>query len=133
MDLVRLLRVLATTLLGVSIGQAGFGSGLVAALVEKSASGRVEAAHSVVAYVVVGTAVACVFAAARYRRDGGPGWPLWFAVFLVLAAALQVTLGSFGVVGAHVFVGVLVLCAVTTYCSYLWRHQPASDATPGGR
>ncbi|MGL5818566.1 MAG: hypothetical protein ACRCYR_13445 [Phycicoccus sp.] len=133
MESVRLLRVLATVLMGVAIGQAGFGSGLVATLVDPPESEGLETAHSVVAYLVLGTTVTCVLASERYRRRGGPGWPLWFAASLLGAAVLQVTLGSLEVVGAHVFVGVLLLCAVTTYCSYLWRHQPAGAVSPGRR
>ncbi|MGL5930011.1 MAG: hypothetical protein ACRCY8_13845 [Dermatophilaceae bacterium] len=133
MDSVRLLRILATVLMGVAIGQAGFGSGLIATLVDPPESEALETAHSVVAYLVLATTVVCVVASERYRRAGGPAWPLWFAVSLLGGAVLQVTLGSLGVVGAHVFVGVLLLCAVTTYCSYLWRHQPAAAVSPGRR
>jgi hypothetical protein len=122
MDSVRLLRILATVLMGVAIGQAGFGSGLLATLIDPPESDALELAHSVNAYAVLTITVVCVMASARYRRVGGPAWPLWFAVALLATAVLQVTLGSFEVVGAHVFVGVLLLCAVTTYCSYLWRH-----------
>jgi hypothetical protein len=125
MDSVRLLRVLATVLMGVAIGQAGFGSGLIATLVDPPESEGLETAHSVVAYLVVTASVLCAIASERYRREGGPSWPLWFAMSLVGAGTLQVALGSFEIIGAHVFVGVLLLCAVTTYCSYLWRHQPA--------
>lgn len=133
MDSVRLLRILATVLMGVAISQAGFGSGLIATLVDPPASAGLDAAHSVNAYAVLAVTVVCVIASVRYRREGGPAWPLWFALSLLAASVLQVTLGSLEVVGAHVFVGVLLLCAVTTYCSYLWRHQPAAavSGTPG--
>jgi hypothetical protein len=42
-------------------------------------------------------------------------------------AVVQIILGRSGTTGAHVFLGVLYLSGVTTYCSYLWRHQPAAD------
>ncbi|NHA67827.1 hypothetical protein [Phycicoccus flavus] len=126
---VRLLRVLATVLLAVAVGQAGFGSGLVATLVDPPKSEALEAVHEAGAYVVLVTTIACVVAALRVRRGDGPSWPLWFALSLLAAAVLQVTLGSLEVVGAHVFVGVLLLCGVTTYVSYVWRWL----ADPRGR
>jgi hypothetical protein len=73
----------------------------------------------------------CVAVAARYRQQGGPSWPLVFAVCLLGGGILQVALGRFGVVGAHMFVGVLFLCAVTTFCSYAWRHQPSEVRATG--
>ena len=126
MDPVRLLRVLATVLLAVALGQAGFGSGLVATLVEPPESELLGTVHSLNAWLVLSTAAVCVVASARYRRAGGPAWPLWFALAILGAAGVQVTLGVLGVVGAHVFLGVLLLCAVTTYTSYLYRHEPAA-------
>ncbi|MGL5867393.1 MAG: hypothetical protein ACRCYX_16235 [Dermatophilaceae bacterium] len=133
MGSVRLLRVLATVLLGVAIGQAGFGSGLIATLVRPPESEGLETAHSIVAYVLLSTTVFCALAAERYRRDGGPAWPGWSAGCLLGVITLQVTLGSLDILGAHVFLGVLLLCAVTTYCSYLWRHQPDATLSPGRR
>ena len=128
--LLRVLRVLATVLLAVALGQAGFGSGLVATLVDPPRSETLEVAHSVNAWAVLVTVVVCVVASVRYRRAGGPAWPLWFALGILAAAVLQVTLGSLEVVGAHVFLGVLLLCAVTTYTSYLYRHEPVAAAAP---
>jgi hypothetical protein len=54
-----------------------------------------------------------------------------FAVCLALGAILQTVLGQVRVVGLHLFLGVLLLCAVTTFCSYAWRHLPSTvPATP---
>lgn len=75
--------------------------------------------------------IACLVVAGAYRRAGGPQWPLVFAASLLVASILQVVLGRAEVVGPHVFVGVLLLSAATTFCSYVWRHEPvATSASP---
>lgn len=116
---VRLLRILSTVLLGVAVAQAGFGSGYLG-----GSRGLLEF-HEVNAFVVLGSVLACLVAAVWYRRSGGPGWPLAFAAALLAVGLVQVALGETAIVGLHIFLGVLYLCGVTTYCSYLWRHQPA--------
>ena len=118
---VRLLRVLVTVAMAVALGQAGFGSGLVATLVDPPKSETLEGLHAAGAWAVLVAFVACVVASARVRSAGGPSWPLRSGIALLAAAALQVTLGELEVVGAHVYLGVLVLCGVTTYVSYVWR------------
>ncbi|MEP6648640.1 MAG: hypothetical protein ABJA74_01820 [Lapillicoccus sp.] len=123
------LRVWSTVLLGVAIGQAGFGAGLGASLIARPKSETLETIHQVNAWVVIVLAAVCVAVAARYRQQGGPGWPLVFAACLVGGGLLQAALGQFRVVGAHLFVGVLLLCAVTTFCSYAWRHQGVHTAS----
>jgi hypothetical protein len=129
--MVRQLRVWSTVLLGVAVGQAGFGSGLAASLIARPKSEALETIHQVNAWVVLVAAGVCLAVAARYRQQGGPSWPLVFAACLLGGGILQVALGRFGVVGAHVFVGVLFLCAVTTFCSYVWRHQPSEVRATG--
>jgi hypothetical protein len=129
--MVRQLRVWSTVLLGVAVGQAGFGSGLAASLIARPKSEALETIHQVNAWVVLVAAGVCVAVAARYRQQGGPSWPLVFAVCLLGGGILQVALGRFRVVGAHMFVGVLFLCAVTTFCSYAWRHQPSEVRATG--
>jgi len=119
---VRLLRLLSTLLLGVAVAQAGFGSGYL------GGSRGLLALHFGNAFLVVGMVVACLVAAVIYRRAGGPTWPATFAAALLAVAAVQILLGESSIVGAHVFLGVLYLCAVTVYCSYLWRHRPAARA-----
>ena len=123
--MVRQLQIWSTVLLGVAIGQAGFGSGFGASLIARDKSELLETLHSVNAIVVIVVAAVCVVVAAVYRRRGGPTWPLVFAVCVELGAVLQTLIGSLRVVGLHLFVGVLLLCAVTTFCSYAWRHQPS--------
>jgi hypothetical protein len=129
---VRQLQIWSTVLLGVAIGQAGLGSGFGASLIARDKSELLETLHARNAILVILVAAVCAVVAAVYRRRGGPGWPLVFAGCLVLAAVLQMVLGEVRVVGLHLFVGVLFLCAVTTFCSYAWRHQPseATAATP---
>jgi hypothetical protein len=129
--MVRQLRVWSTVLLGVAVGQAGFGSGLAASLIARPKSEALETIHQVNAWVILVAAGVCVAVAARYRQQGGPSWPLVFAACLLGGGILQVALGQFRVVGAHVFVGVLFLCAVTAFCSYAWRHQPSELRASG--
>jgi hypothetical protein len=121
---VRQLRIWSTVLLAVAIGQAGFGSGLGASLIARPKSEALETIHQLNAWVVIIVAAICVAVAARYRQQGGPSWPLAFAACLLGGGICQAVLGTFQVVGVHLFVGVLFLCAVTTFCSYAWRHQP---------
>lgn len=128
------LRVLSTVLLADAIGQAGLGSGLGASLIARPKSELLETLHNANAWLVIALAAACVVVGVLYRRRGGPAWPLVFAAVLLVVGILQAALGSQRVVGPHLFLGVLYLCAVTTFCSYAWRHQPRSDssaASPG--
>jgi hypothetical protein len=131
--MVRQLQIWSTVLLGVAIGQAGFGSSFGASLIARDKSELLETLHSRNAILVIVVAAVCAVIAAVYRRRGGPTWPLVFAVCLVLGAILQTALGQNRVVAVHLFFGVLYLCAVTTFCSYAWRHQPRAAVTgPGG-
>lgn len=118
---VRLLRATATVAMAVALGQAGFGSGLVASLVDPPKSETLEGLHVAGAWTVLVVLVACLVAAVRVRRAGGPTWPMWSALALLGAAGLQVTLGELEIVGAHVYLGVLLVTGVTTYVSYVWR------------
>lgn len=124
MRVVRQLQIWSTVLLGVAVGQAGFGSGLGASLIARDKSELLETIHQANGWVVIFVAAVCAVVAARYRQEGGPTWPLVFAASLVGGGILQAGLGQLRVVGLHLFVGVLFLCAVTTFCSYAWRHQP---------
>jgi uncharacterized membrane protein YfcA len=120
---VRQLQIWSTVLLGVAIGQAGFGSGLGASLIVRPKSEALETVHQLNAWLVIAVAAVCVVVTVLYRRRGGPRWPLVFAACLLGGALVQAMLGSLRVVGFHLFLGVLFLCAVTTFCSYAWRHQ----------
>jgi hypothetical protein len=121
---VRQLQIWSTVLLGVAIGQAGFGSGFGASLIVRDKSDVLQAVHRGNAWLVILAAAVCLVVAGLYRRQGGPRWPLVFAACLLGGALVQTMLGTLRVVGPHLFVGVLFLCAVTTFCSYAWRHQP---------
>ena len=120
----RALRTGSTVLLAVAVAQAGFGSGLGASLITRPKSEVLEAIHQGNAWLVVLVAAVCTALGARLRQQGGPTWPLVFAVSLVAGAVLQAVLGQLRVVGPHLFLGVLFLCAVTTFCSYAWRQLP---------
>ena len=130
----RALRIGSTVLLAVAVAQAGFGSGLGASLIARPKSEVLEAMHQGNAWLVVLVAVVCTAVGARLRQQGGPAWPLVFAASLAGAAVLQAALGELRVVGPHLFLGVLFLCAVTTFCSYAWRYAPrpaAASVAPG--
>lgn len=124
------LKIWSTVLLAVAIGQAGLGSGLGASLIARDKSELLEKLHSYNAIVVIVVAAVCVVLAAVHRRRGAR-WPLVFAVSLELGAILQMVLGEVRVVGLHLFLGVLLLCAMTTFCSYAWRHLPSDSAVAG--
>ena len=126
---VRLLRTLSTVLLGFAIGQAGLGSGYAGSVLAGAGNGLLEQIHYINAFFVVGMVVACVVAAVQYRRAGGPTWPLIFAGALLAVAVPQIMLGTANLAGPHIFLGVLYLCAVTSFCSYMWRHQPKAEFT----
>jgi hypothetical protein len=121
---VQQLKIWSTVLLAVAIGQAGLGSGLGASLIARDKSELLEKLHSFNAILVIVVAAVCVVLAAVHLRRGGPRWPLVFAASLELGAILQMVLGEVRVIGLHLFVGVLLLCAMTTFCSYAWRHLP---------
>lgn len=126
---IKQLRILATVLFAFAIGQAGLGSGYLDDIKP------LLIAHATNAFaVLVLTVLAAVFGF-NYRRVGGPGWTFFLPLVMVGMVALQITLGFAEIRGAHVFSGVLYLCAATAYCSYTWRLKPedavrASDATP---
>ena len=125
------LKIWSTVLLAVAIGQAGLGSGLGASLIARDKSELLEKLHSYNAIVVIVVAAVCVVLAAVHLRRGGARWPLLFAASLTLGAILQMVLGEVRVVGLHLFLGVLLLCAMTTFCSYAWRHLPSDSAVAG--
>lgn len=120
----RLLRTLTTVLLVFAVGQAGLGAGYIG-----NGDEFLIRIHYINAFLVVGMVIACIVAGVLYRRAGGPAWPLVFAILLLVVAVPQIILGSTGVKGAHVFLGVLYVSAVTTFCSYMWRHKPAVEFT----
>ncbi len=120
---IKQLRILATVLLGFAIGQAGLGSGYL-----DGVDGLL-IAHATNAFaVLVLTLLSAVFGF-NYRRAGGPGWAFFLPLTMLAMAAVQITLGFAGIRGFHVFWGVLYLCVATAFCSYTWRHKPATTTT----
>lgn len=127
---IKQLRILSTVLLGFALGQAGLGSGYL-----DGVRGLL-IAHATNAFaVLVLTALSAIFGF-NYRRAGGPNWAFFLPLAMVAMAGIQITLGFAGVLGFHVFWGVLYLCVATAFCSYTWRHKPretsraTASATP---
>ena len=116
------LRVLTTILFAFAVAQAGLGSGYL------GGQKGLLIAHATNAFaVLVLTVLSAIFGFA-YRRAGGPSWIFYFPLLLVLVVGVQMTLGFAQVKGAHIFLGVLFLCAVTMLCSYTWRLTPIEPA-----
>ncbi len=123
----RQLRVLSTVLLAFAVAQAGFGSGYL------DGTPALLVAHEINAFAVLALCLVAAVLGWTYRRAGAPGWTFVLPLVLVVAAALQMTLGFVGVLGGHVFLGVLILCTVTAYCSYSYRLAPGSAQRPSVR
>jgi len=122
------LRILSTVLLGFAIGQAGLGSGYLDDVKP------LLIAHATNAFAVLVLTVLAAIFGFSYRRGGGPSWMFYFPLALVLVAAAQMTLGFTEVRGGHVFLGVIYLCGVTTFCSYTWRlAEPPTPARPAAQ
>jgi hypothetical protein len=117
------LRILSTILLAFALAQAGLGSGYLDGL------GVLLVAHATNAFAVLVLTVLSAIFGFNYRRTGGPSWAFYLPLALVLVAVVQITLGFAGVRGSHVFTGVVFLCGVTVFCSYMWRHVPVEAAS----
>lgn len=115
------LRLVTTLLLSFAVAQAGLGSGYL------DGGAALLVAHATNAFAVLVLAVIGAVLGVTLRRAGHPGWTLFLPLGIVIAIALQMTLGFAGVRGPHVFLGVLVLCAITAYCSYSWRLRLPED------
>ena len=121
---IRQLRVVATLLFAFAVAQAGLGSGYL------DGSRALLVAHATNAFAVLVLAVIGAVLGFGLRKAGRPGWTLFFPLGIIVAIAAQMMLGFAGVRGLHVFLGVLVLCAITAYCSYSWRLRlPEGGAT----
>ena len=123
----RQLRILSTVLLAFAVAQAGFGSGYL------DGTRALLVAHEINAFAVLALCLLATVLGWTYRRAGAPGWTFVLPLVLVVAAVGQMALGFAGVLGAHVFLGVLVLCTVTAYCSYSYRLPPTPRPAPAGR
>ena len=121
---IRQLRVVATLLFAFAVAQAGLGSGYL------DGSRALLVAHATNAFAVLVLAVIGAVLGFGLRKAGRPGWTLFFPLGIIVAIAAQMMLGFAGVRGLHVFLGVLVLCSITAYCSYSWRLRlPEGGAT----
>jgi len=113
------LRILSTVLLAFAVAQAGLGSGYL-----DDVEGLL-IAHATNAFAVLVLTILSAIFGFNLRRAGGPAWTFFLPAALVLMAGIQITLGFAGVLGGHVFWGVLYLCTVTAFCSYCWRLKPS--------
>ncbi len=121
---IKQLRVVSTLFFAFAVAQAGLGSGYLDDIKP------LLVAHATNAFAVLVLAVISTVLGYGFKRAGGPPWAFYLPLTLVLLAGVQMGLGFAEVKGAHVFVGVLYLCTVTTFCSYSWRHQPEAAARP---
>jgi len=121
---IKQLRIVATLLFAFAVAQAGLGSGYL------DGPKPLLVAHATNAFAVLVLAVIGAVLGVPLRRAGRPSWTLFMPIAIIIAIAVQMMLGFAGVKGAHVFLGVLILCAITAYCSYSWRLQlPQGGAT----
>jgi heme A synthase len=121
---IRQLRIVATLLFAFAVAQAGLGSGYLDDVKP------LLVAHATNAFAVLVLAVIGAVLGAGLRKAGRPPWTLWMPVGIIVAIALQMMLGFAEIKGAHVFLGVLILCTITAYCSYSWRLRlPEGGAT----
>jgi len=125
---IRQLRIVATLLFAFAVAQAGLGSGYL------DGNGALLVAHATNAFAVLVLAVIGAVLGISLRRAGRPGWTFWMPVGIIIAIAVQMMLGFAGIKGLHVFLGVLILCTITAYCSYAWRlrlpERAATAASP---
>jgi heme A synthase len=121
---IRQLRIVATLLFAFAVAQAGLGSGYLDDVKP------LLVAHATNAFAVLVLAVIGAVLGVSLRRAGRPSWTLFMPVGIIIAIAVQMMLGFAEVKGAHVFLGVLILCSITAYCSYSWRLRvPEGGAT----
>jgi heme A synthase len=125
---IRQLRIVATLLFAFAVAQAGLGSGYL------DGTKALLVAHATNAFAVLVLAVIGAVLGISLRRAGRPGWTFWMPVGIIIAIAVQMMLGFAGIKGLHVFLGVLILCTITAYCSYAWRlrlpERAATAASP---
>jgi heme A synthase len=121
---IKQLRIVATLLFAFAVGQAGLGSGYLDDIKP------LLIAHLTNAFAVLVLAVIGAVLGLGLRRAGRPSWTLFMPVGIIIALAVQMMLGFAEIKGAHVFLGVLILCSITAYCSYAWRLRvPEGDAS----
>lgn len=116
------LRIEATVLMSLAIGQAGLAAGFL------GGDGSLEPVHGINAYALIATTVVVTVTAVLYRRTGGPPWPILAGVILLLVETGQLVLASLDAVGLHIFSGVLFVVMATLLTSYLFRPGFVSPA-----
>jgi hypothetical protein len=109
------LRVEATVLMSLAIGQAGLAAGFL------TSQPSLRSVHGINAYLLVSVAVAVLITASLYQRRGGPRWPVLAAIILLVVEALQIMFARLGAAGPHIFLGVLFVVMATLLTSYLFR------------
>ena len=109
------LRIAATVLMSLAIGQAGLAAGFI------GGQEALKPVHGVNALVLVVGTVALVVAAIVYRRGGGGRWPALVGAILLAVEIIQLLLARAEVVGAHIFLGILFVVLATLLTSYLFR------------
>ena len=112
---IRQLRIVATLLFAFAVAQAGLGSGYLDDIKP------LLIAHATNAFAVLVLAVIGAVLGFSLRKAGRPSWTLYLPIAIIVAIAVQMMLGFAEIKGAHVFLGVLILCTITAYCSYSWR------------
>lgn len=121
---IKQLRIVATLLFAFAVAQAGLGSGYLDDVKP------LLIAHLTNAFAVLVLAVIGAVLGVSLRRSGRPSWTLFMPIGIIVAIAVQMTLGFAEVKGLHIFLGVLILCTITAYCSYAWRLRlPQGGAT----
>jgi hypothetical protein len=115
------LRVQATVLMSLAIGQAGLAAGFL------DGQAGLRPVHGAGGDLVVALGAVLLLTAAGYRRAGGPWWPAAVTGLLLLVGLGQLWSGHGGLTGLHVFTGVLYVTAATLLTSYLFRPGAAGD------
>lgn len=123
---IKQLRMLSTVLLAFAVAQAGLGSGYL------DGGPWLLMAHAINAFAVLVLTIISAVVGFSVRRSGGPSWTLPFPLALVVGTGIQIALGFIGLRSFHVFFGVLLVSAITMFCSYSWRLQPG-DAVDNRR
>lgn len=129
---IKQLRILSTVLLAFALAQAGLGSGYLDVSAAPGETSALLIAHATNAFAVLVLSILSAVFGMNFRRSNGPQWSFFLPLAIVIVAGIQITLGFAAVRGGHVFTGVLLLCLVTVFCSYTWRHRTTADRTLAG-
>jgi len=109
------LRIEATVLMSLAIGQAGLAAGFL------GGQEALKPVHGANAFVLLAVTVVLVLTAAVHRRRGGGRWPVLAGTILLAVEITQLLLARADVVGAHIFLGIVFVVLATLVTSYLFR------------